>query len=315
MKKLLLLLFFIPTLSFGADFSAKATLSRTTLPLDKTMTITLDLTYPEGWSVDANALEANLLDHSLLSPAPFLLQSRETDGQTLIFTLEPQLTGKHPLTFRDVTFTKEGEKPVTLISTIFEVTITPASPSGELLLPQLPLTPNPSAELNFSNRQALIKNQSKQPEHNVEIFTQRTLPWEQLALAVVFIGVVVFALLFLRKEISPEELQRRRRQRAKKRAKASLKALQTEAPGPYTTKAANTVRRYFEERFGIHAPQQTTPEFLKTIAGSSLFSKKTEQKLAQFLQEADRMKFSAQNIDPEACEKAKKAALDLIKKT
>lgn len=319
MRKLLFIFLFFPSVAFGANFSAKATLSTTTVPLDQTLTITLDLTHPKEWAVDTHALQANLLEHSLLSPAPFLLRSTETTatdrGENLTFILEPQLTGRHALTFRDVTFTKEGKEPVTLISNISEVTTTPAKPSGQLLLPQLPITPNPSAELSFTNRQELKKSLSQQPEHNVNIFAKRTLPWEQIALAALFLAAVAFAIIFLQREPTTEEIREQRRLRAKKHAKSSLKSLQTDAPRQYTTKIANTVRRYLEERFGLHAPQQTTPEFLNNIAGSSLFSKETEQKLAQFLQETDRMKFSEQKINPEACKKAKKAAEELIKQT
>lgn len=52
------------------------------------------------------------------------------------------------------------------------------------------------------------------------------------------------------------------------------------------------LRYYLEDRFHIHAPEQTTPEFLDTAAGLGLFSDEQQAFLATFLQECDRVKFA-----------------------
>ncbi len=52
------------------------------------------------------------------------------------------------------------------------------------------------------------------------------------------------------------------------------------------------LRYYIEDRFRIHAPEQTTPEFLDTAAQSRVFSEEQQQFLAAFLRQCDRVKFA-----------------------
>jgi hypothetical protein len=53
------------------------------------------------------------------------------------------------------------------------------------------------------------------------------------------------------------------------------------------------VRRYIERTTGIHAPEQTTEEFLHEISGGSVFSLAERERLAAFLESADLVKFAA----------------------
>lgn len=52
------------------------------------------------------------------------------------------------------------------------------------------------------------------------------------------------------------------------------------------------LRYYIEDRFGIHAPEQTTPEFLESASGSGRLSDDQQLALSGFLRQSDRVKFA-----------------------
>jgi hypothetical protein len=64
------------------------------------------------------------------------------------------------------------------------------------------------------------------------------------------------------------------------------------------------VRRYIENAHKIRAPEQTTEEFLRTAAGSSIFSGETLDRLRAFMQASDLVKYAAQEPDDMAIEHA-----------
>lgn len=60
----------------------------------------------------------------------------------------------------------------------------------------------------------------------------------------------------------------------------------------YYVDLSTILRYYIEDRFHIHAPEQTTPEFLETAAQERVFSDAQQAFLAGFLLECDRVKFA-----------------------
>ena len=59
------------------------------------------------------------------------------------------------------------------------------------------------------------------------------------------------------------------------------------------------VRRYIERTTGVHAPEQTTEEFLHEISGRHDFPLVESRRLQQFLQSADLVKFAGHQPRPE----------------
>ena len=53
------------------------------------------------------------------------------------------------------------------------------------------------------------------------------------------------------------------------------------------------VRRYIERSTGIHAPEQTTEEFLHEISAGEKFAKDERGRLKEFLEAADLVKYAA----------------------
>lgn len=68
----------------------------------------------------------------------------------------------------------------------------------------------------------------------------------------------------------------------------------------YHVDLSSILRYYIEGRFEVHAPEQTTPEFLGEISGTGYFSPDQEVFLARFLRLCDRVKFAQFRPDLEA---------------
>lgn len=60
----------------------------------------------------------------------------------------------------------------------------------------------------------------------------------------------------------------------------------------YYVVLSRIIRVYIEDRFHIHAPEQTTPEFLADASASGNVSAEHEAMLARFLHRCDRVKFA-----------------------
>jgi hypothetical protein len=56
---------------------------------------------------------------------------------------------------------------------------------------------------------------------------------------------------------------------------------------------SNVIRQYLENRFEVRAPELTTDEFLQLAAAESQLSAEHQQLLAEFLNQADRVKFAS----------------------
>ena len=61
---------------------------------------------------------------------------------------------------------------------------------------------------------------------------------------------------------------------------------------PYYVDLTSIVRYYIEDQFLLHAPEQTTQEFLAASSGSHLFLDEQQQLLSGFLRHCDRVKFA-----------------------
>jgi hypothetical protein len=87
--------------------------------------------------------------------------------------------------------------------------------------------------------------------------------------------------------LSPEELARLE---LKKLAQSRL--AETDVVQFYVELTA-VVRRYIERTTGIRAPEQTTEEFLHEISRANTFNRDMNERLRNFLESADLVKFAA----------------------
>jgi hypothetical protein len=63
-------------------------------------------------------------------------------------------------------------------------------------------------------------------------------------------------------------------------------------PKPFCILVSDTVRGYLEERFDFRAPERTTEEFLHELQGTPLLAAKQKEKLGEFLEGCDLVKFA-----------------------
>ena len=78
--------------------------------------------------------------------------------------------------------------------------------------------------------------------------------------------------------------------RAKQKLQEAL-ALITR-PEPFCVLVSDTIRVYLEERFNFRAPERTTEEFLHELQGTNLLSAEQKEKLGEFLERCDLVKFA-----------------------
>jgi hypothetical protein len=63
-------------------------------------------------------------------------------------------------------------------------------------------------------------------------------------------------------------------------------------PKPFCIAVSDVSRVYLEERFNFHAPERTTEEFLRELAGTDLLTADQKDSLSRFLESCDLVKFA-----------------------
>lgn len=78
---------------------------------------------------------------------------------------------------------------------------------------------------------------------------------------------------------------------------------------------SDVVRRYLELRFGLQAPERTTPEFLGFLRHSSLLPPEQQERLRQLLECCDLAKFARARFSAEECQAAGQLARAIVEET
>ena len=78
--------------------------------------------------------------------------------------------------------------------------------------------------------------------------------------------------------------------RAKKKLEQALSLITR--PKPFVIEVSDTARAYLEERFNFRAPERTTEEFLRELAGTKLLLPEQKESLGGFLASCDLVKFA-----------------------
>lgn len=84
---------------------------------------------------------------------------------------------------------------------------------------------------------------------------------------------------------------------------------------PYYVDLSSILRYYIEDRFHVHAPERTTPEFLEEIHGSGILSDEQERMLARFLRHCDLVKFAQYQPTVEEMERSFTQVLQFVDET
>jgi hypothetical protein len=123
------------------------------------------------------------------------------------------------------------------------------------------------------------------------------VPWLWIGLGLGAIAVVVTSVVVLRRRrrapeerrLSPEELAYMELQ-----ALVQADLVAEERYGDFYVELTGIVRRYIERTTRVHAPEQTTEEFLREIRDQNLFPVEKQTQFKVFLEAADLIKFAAQ---------------------
>lgn len=78
--------------------------------------------------------------------------------------------------------------------------------------------------------------------------------------------------------------------RARRRLEEALALLSQ--PKPFAIAVSDTLRAYLEERFSFRAPERTTEEFLHELQSTNLLDPSQKERLSEFLQRCDLVKFA-----------------------
>jgi hypothetical protein len=78
---------------------------------------------------------------------------------------------------------------------------------------------------------------------------------------------------------------------------------------------SDILRRYLERRFGLHAPERTTEEFLAELAVDSTLSAEHKTLLSKFLQHCDLVKFAKLEPSEEEIQQTFDACKNVIEQT
>jgi hypothetical protein len=84
---------------------------------------------------------------------------------------------------------------------------------------------------------------------------------------------------------------------------------------PYYVDLSSILRYYIEDRFHVHAPERTTPEFLEEIDGSGVLTDEQERMLARFLRHCDLVKFAQYKPTVEEMERSFTQVLQFVDET
>jgi hypothetical protein len=133
-----------------------------------------------------------------------------------------------------------------------------------------------------------------------------------VVVAAVALVAIVIALLLWRRRRSPVAVE------PWVRALAEIDRLEgeglTKAPAMYHTRLSQVVRTYIAERFGLHALEQTTAEFLAAAGAIPELAAQAET-LRAFCERCDLAKFADAAMIPDDCRRSGELARALIEST
>lgn len=86
-------------------------------------------------------------------------------------------------------------------------------------------------------------------------------------------------------------------------------------PKQFCTLVSDTIRTYLEARFDFHAPERTTEEFLHELQATNLLTAEQKEKLGEFLQQCDLVKFAKYEPGESELLELHSSALRLVEET
>jgi len=239
--------------------------------------LTLTIEYEQGVQVEKPPFGATMGSFAVRDfhePLPKIHNGREIIQQ--VYSLEPMQTGKlliDPISVTFIDLRPKGDEKTHTVQTE-ALTVDISSMVGDSA-PSLANLRPATGPLDL-------------PSH-----------WSLLAWSIAFVCIVLAIigwLLWRRYKskqavaeivLSPEEQARLELEKLAQSGLAETDVVQ------FYVELTAIVRRYIERTTGIRAPEQTTEEFLREISRANTFNRETSDRLRNFLESADLVKFAA----------------------
>jgi hypothetical protein len=317
------------------DFSAKVEIPSTTLTIDDLIQINLTLNYPETHHPNLNAIRRNLIAYYGLDTPPFVVFKEKIDPpitknqgliqQNLTFYLLPQLPGEHYLTLQKISFdaNKDSkEESVDLFSDVFSINVEIPKFDFQpaiLIAPFMELSEQPPVLMSFENKRRFLYNpQMIQDEiaANLSLLKAKNLPWIHVLALLAIAGVILLIRFSPPKTptVVSNEIDKKKLALKKLNDLIEVGINQKEPSDTFITSLDHAVRYYVESAYQIEASTSTTPEFLIKAAANPKLDNDMRARLVQFLQSTDRVKYARHSPTLEECNKAARAAKQLVQK-
>jgi hypothetical protein len=101
--------------------------------------------------------------------------------------------------------------------------------------------------------------------------------------------------------------------RAKQKLEEALALISQ--PKPFVIAVSDAARAYLEERFQYRAPERTTEEFLRELAGTDLLAVEQKESLGGFLESCDLVKFAKYEPGENELRELHASAVRLVEET
>jgi hypothetical protein len=137
--------------------------------------------------------------------------------------------------------------------------------------------------------------------------------WVVIAMAVLVLALLLWHWLRKRKLNAPLPPPVPAHIRAKRKLEEALALISQ--PKPFVIAVSDTARTYLEERFTFHAPERTTEEFLRELAGTKLLLPDQKESLGDFLASCDLVKFAKYEPGEKELRDLHSSALRLVEET
>jgi hypothetical protein len=309
-------------------------IDRETTVLQK-IPVVIRLRFPPTHRIDANKLQNQLLRYGGFGIPPWSLESVTVSSpesvenglveQKILFELRAQLTGQYPLSFFAIAFDPKNPKSgntVEIFSKVFFIKVNPLPVTDWQILPKPSLEPVAlfPIELGAEQRLRLANSGGKyEREKNETVLEEHTIPWFGILF---FAGGVLFVIFVQQsvkkdnevRENSQEELSQSIRTEALE-ALADLKhgnLSEQENTNLYVHSVSKILRVFVEKEYQLMAPTLTTEEFLQEIKRSTAFNDSMRNTLAEFLRQADAVKFAKHILSEKDCEHLEELAKTFI---
>jgi hypothetical protein len=255
---------------------------RSELTIADRLTFAIEATVDEAYEVELPRLASQLESFGIVDfrgEGPVLVD-KARKRLTRTYVLEPFLSGEYTIPAMKVAFWKhdaaqDRHELETEPLTLKVRSLLPEAAAGLKIHDVLPPVPLP----------------------------RRPVPWTWVALAVAVLAALAAAVV-LRRRRRAEPQAAARIPPAHEIAFGELQALVAEKLAEqgeikrFYQRLSDILRRYIERRFGLHAPEQTTEEFLAALHAAPAFPAQYRSLLAAFMNHCDLVKFAEHRPQP-----------------